>query len=107
MAVTPTTSPHESHYDLVSAAIATAAATMLTLLTTLGSTNGSIESSVFLRALLEVQLLVLELALMVGVFALLRRDEHQKRRLTFASAALLIVGTLLLWLSATVLIASG
>jgi len=100
-------SPHESHYDLVAAAIATAAATMLTLLTTLGSTNGSIESSYLLKVLLEVELLVLEFALMVGVVALLRRDEAQKRRLTFASAALLILGTLLLWLSATILIATG
>jgi uncharacterized membrane protein YozB (DUF420 family) len=100
-------SPHESHYDLVAAAIATAAATMLTLLTTLGSTNSAIEGSLLLKGLLEVELLVLEFALLVGVVALLRRDEEQKKRYTIASASLLILGTLLLWLSATILIASG
>src|ERR1700722_5998397 len=103
---TPVASPHESHYDLVAAAIATAAATMLTLLTTLGSSNSSIEGSLLLRALLEVELLVLEFALLVGVVALLQRREHQKRRYTFASASLLILGTILLWLSATIIIAS-
>jgi hypothetical protein len=100
-------SEHESHYDLVSAAIATSAATMLTLLTTLGSTNHQIESSNLLRVLLETQLLVLELALIIGVIALLRRKESQKRQLVVASASLLILGTLLLWLSATLLIASA
>ena len=100
-------SQHESHYDLVSAAIATAAATMLTLLTTLGSTNHQIESSDLLRVLLETQLLVLELALIIGVIALLRRRESQKRQLVVTSASLLIIGTLLLWLSATLLIASA
>jgi hypothetical protein len=104
---TPVASPHESHYDLVAAAIATAAATMLTLLTTLGSSNSSIESSNLLRALLEVELLVLEFALLVGVVALLQRNEARKRRFTFASASLLILGTILLWLSATIIIASA
>jgi len=101
------TSPHESHYDLVAAAIATAAATMLTLLTTLGSTNASIVSSLLLKSLLEVQLLVLEFALIVGVLALLRRDQERKRSLVVMSAGLLILGTLLLWMSATYLIATG
>ena len=89
---TAVASVHESHYDLVAAAIATAAATMLTLLTTLGSSNSSIESSILLRGLLEVELLVLEFALLVGVVALLQRNEARKRRFTFASASLLILG---------------
>jgi len=104
---TPIASPHESHYDLVAAAIATAAATMLTLLTTLGSSNSSIESSLLLRSLLEVELLVLEFSLLVGVVALLQRNELRKRRFTFASALLLILGTILLWLSATIIIATA
>lgn len=97
---------HESHYDLVAAAISTASATMLTLLTTLGGTNLTIVASSLLKALLELELLILELALIIGVVALLRRNESNKRQLVISSALLLILGTLLLWLSATILIVS-
>jgi len=98
------TSIHEPHYDVLSAAVAGAAATMLTLLTTLGSTNTSISNNFFLKVLFEAELLVLETALMVGIVGLVRRSEGQKRKLSHLAAFILILGTLLLWISATVLV---
>lgn len=96
----------EPHYDVLAAGVAGASATMLTLLTVFG-TNSGITGSVFLKILFEAQLLVLELALIVGIFALIRRSEAQKKLLSHVSGALLIGGTLLLWLSATIIIATG
>ncbi len=95
--------PHEANYNLIAAAIATAAATMLTLLTTLGTAD-IISKSGLLKGLLEAELLVIEFSLIVSVVALLRRGQSEKRRLVLGSAFLLIFGTLLLWLSATMLI---
>ena len=97
----------EPHYDVLAAGVAGASATMLTLLTVFGTTNSGIAGSVFLKILFEAQLLVLELALIVGIIALIRRSELQKRLLSHVSGALLICGTLLLWLSATIIIATG
>jgi hypothetical protein len=96
----------EPHYDVLAAGVAGASATMLTLLTVFGSSNSLIGGSLFLKILFEAQLLVLELALIVGIMALIRRTEAQKKLLSHASGALLIGGTLLLWLSATIIIAT-
>ena len=98
--------PHEGNYNLIAAAIATAAATTLTLLTTLGTTSLVLES-LTLKTLLEAELLMLEFSLIVSVVALVRRGERDKRRLVLASAGLLILGTLLLWTSATEIILSS
>jgi len=95
--------PHEANYNLIAAAIATASATMLTLLTTLGTVD-IISRSSLLKGLLESELLVIEFSLLVSVVALLRRGQSAKRTLVLGSAFLLIAGTLLLWLSATMLI---
>ena len=95
--------PHEANYNLIAAAVATAAATMLTLLTTLGTVD-IVSRSGLLKGLLETELLVIEFSLIVSVVALLRRGQDEKRRLVFGSAFLLIFGTLLLWMSATILI---
>ena len=73
---------------------------MLTLLTTLGTVD-IVSRSVLLKQLLEGELLVIEFSLIVSVVALLRRGQGEKRRLVLGSAYLLILGTLLLWLSAT------
>ena len=59
-----------------------------------------------MKLLFEAQLLVLELGLIVGILALIRREESQKKFLSHLSGALLIIGTLLLWLSATIIIAA-
>ncbi len=99
-------SSHEANYNLIAAALATAAATMLTLLTTLGTT-ASVLASGALKALLEAQLLVIEIALILSVVSLLRRGEGIKRRLVVASAVLVVLGTLLLWVSATTIILSA
>jgi hypothetical protein len=96
----------EPHYDVLAAGVAGASATMLTLLTVFGSSNSQIGGSLFLKILFEAQLLVLELALIVGIMALIRRTEAQKKLLSHVSGALLIGGTLLLWLSATIIIAT-
>ena len=95
--------PHEANYNLIAAAIATAAATMLTLLTTLGTVD-IVSRSALLKGLLEAELLVIEFSLLVSVVALLRRGQAEKRMLVLGSASLLILGTLLLWLSATTII---
>lgn len=95
--------PHEANYNLIAAAVATAAATMLTLLTTLGTVD-IVSRSSLLKELLEAELLVIEFSLIVGVIALLRRGTTEKRTLVIAAAFLLIFGTLLLWLSATIII---
>ncbi|MDA4130912.1 MAG: hypothetical protein OK457_09090 [Thaumarchaeota archaeon] len=95
----------EPHYDVLAAGVAGASATMLTLLTVFGSSSSSVGGSVLFKLLFEAQLLVLELALIAGVMALIRRAEDQKRILSHLSGALLIAGTLLLWLSATIIIA--
>src|SRR5580698_358222 len=90
--------PHEANYNLIAAAIATAAATMLTLLTTLGTVD-IVSRSLLLKELLEAELLVIEFSLIVSVVALLRRGDAAKRTLVLGSSYLLILGTLLLWLS--------
>ncbi|MDA4112313.1 MAG: hypothetical protein OK439_07205, partial [Thaumarchaeota archaeon] len=92
-------------YDVLAAGVAGASATMLTLLTVLG-TNSALGGTPLLKILFEAQLLVLELALISGIMALIRRIDSQKKTLSHLSGALLIVGTLLLWLSATIIIAS-
>ena len=56
-----------------------------------------------LKGLLEAQLLVIEIALILSVVSLVRRGEETKRRLVLASATLVVLGTLLLWLSATMI----
>ena len=98
--------PHESNYNLIAAALATAAATMLTLLTTLGATS-SVLASTLMKLLFEAQLLDIEFALILSVVALVKWGERIKRRLVLSSAVLVVTGTLLLWLSATVIIASS
>ncbi len=92
--------PHEANYNLIAAAIATAAATMLT---TLGTVE-IVSRSALLKGLLEAELLVIEFSLLVSVVALLRRGQVEKRTLVLGSPFLLILGTLLLWLSATTII---
>jgi hypothetical protein len=99
-----TTSLHEPHYDVLAAAVAGASATMLTLMTVLGSVNSTIAANMFLKDLFEVEILVLEVALITGLGALIKREDSAKKNLSHASAGLLIVGTLLLWLSATLLV---
>jgi hypothetical protein len=99
----PEMTPHEANYNLIAAAVATAAATMLTLLTTLGTVD-IVSRSAMLKELLEAELLVIEFSLIVGVIALLRRGTSEKRKLVLSAALLLILGTLLLWLSATIII---
>ena len=96
-------SSHESNYNLIAAAIATAAATMLTLLTTLGTTT-TVLGSLELKSLLEAQLLVIEMSLILAVVSLLRRGEELKKQLVRISAGLVVLGTLLLWLSATMIL---
>ena len=76
---------------------------MLTLLTTLGTVE-IVSRSALLKGLLEAELLVIEFSLLVSVVALLRRGQTEKRTLVLGSASLLILGTLLLWLSATTII---
>ncbi len=85
--------------------MAGASATMLTLLTVLGIPSSNLGESLLLKLLFEAQLLLLELALIAGIMALIRRVEDQKRILSHLSGALLIAGTLLLWLSATIIVA--
>jgi len=99
-------SVQEPHYDVLAAGVAGASATMLTLLTVLGTTNVSVQGSSFLKILFEGQLLLLELALIAGIAALMRRAESKKKTLSHISSYLLIGGTLLLWLSATIIIES-
>jgi len=96
-------SSHEANYNVIAAALATAAATMLTLLTTLGTT-GAVTGSTTLKLLLEAELLVIEVALILSVVSLLRRGEWVKRQLVRGSAVLVVLGTLLLWVSATIII---
>ena len=96
-------SSHEANYNLIAAALATAAATMLTLLTTLGTT-GQVMGSLTLKSLLEMELLAIELALILSVVSLLRRGEAIKRQLVRVSALFVVLGTLLLWFSATIIL---
>jgi hypothetical protein len=95
---------HEPHYDVLAAGVAGASATILTLLTVLGATNSILIGSSNLKGLLEVQLLILELALITGIAALMNREESRKKLLSHLSGYLLISGTLLLWVSATIII---
>lgn len=92
-----TTSLHEPHYDVLSAAVSGTAATMLTLLAMLG---GSGANTIYLKMLYDSQLVVLELALIVGVSGIIRRPESQKRALSHFSAILLVIGTFLVSLAA-------
>ena len=88
----------------LAAGVAGASATILTLLTVLGATNSVLVGTADLKGLLEVQLLTLELALITGIAALMNRGEAQKKLLSHLSGYLLIAGTLLLWVSATIII---
>jgi hypothetical protein len=90
-------SAHDPHYDVLSAAISGTAATMLTLLAMLGAGSAH---TVFLRILFDSQLVVLELALIVGVSGIIRRPDSQKQKLSYFAAALLIAGTVLVSLGA-------
>jgi hypothetical protein len=92
------------HVEVLAAAVAGAAATMLTLLTVLGSTNSQINSTDLMKGLFESQLIVLETALILGTASLMRRNDNAKKLLAKMSAWLLIGGTLLLWLSATIIV---
>ncbi|MGA2664184.1 MAG: hypothetical protein ABSF83_04495 [Nitrososphaerales archaeon] len=98
MAATP--SYHDAHYDVLSASVAGTAATMLTLLAMLG---GSSADTVFLKMLFDAQLFVVELAMIIGIAGLLRRDETLKRRLSHGAAVLLILGTVLVGVGAAIL----
>jgi hypothetical protein len=99
-----TSEVNEPQFEVLAAAVAGAAATMLTLLTVLGSTNSFITSSQLMKGLFEAQLVVLETALIFGTASLMRRSDPIKKSLAKMSAWLLIGGTLLLWLSATILV---
>jgi len=70
---------------------------MLTLLAMLG---GAGANTMLLRMLFDSQLVVLELALVAGVSGLIQRRENLKRILSVVSAALLIVGTILVSIGA-------
>jgi hypothetical protein len=102
-----TTVQEEPHYDVLAAGVAGASATILTILTVLGATNATLVSTNYLKILLEAQLLMLELALISGISALISRDAPRKKTLSHLSGYLLILGTLLVWVSATELIVSG
>jgi hypothetical protein len=91
------TSTHDPHYDVLSAAVSGTAATMLTLLAMLGASSAH---TVFLRILFDSQLVVLELALIVGVSGIIRRPDSQKQKLSYFAAILLITGTILVSLGA-------
>jgi len=95
---------HEPHYIVLAAGVAGASATILTLLTVLGATNSILVGSANLKSLLEIQLLTLELALITGITATMNREESRKKLLSHLSGYLLIAGTLLLWVSATIII---
>jgi len=97
----------EPHYDVLAAGVAGASATILTILTVLGATNTTLVSTGYLKILLEAQLLMLELALISGISALISRGASRKKTLSHLSGYLLILGTLLVWVSATELIVSG
>ncbi len=99
-----TTSVHEPHYDVLAAGVAGASATILTLLTVLGATNSALVGTAYLKILLDSQLLLLELALISGIAALINREDSRKRVMSHLSGYLLIAGTLLLWVSATIII---
>ena len=73
---------------------------MLTLLAMLG---GGGATSVLLKVLFDAELVVIELAMIVGISGLVRREEHQKRMLSHLAAALLIAGTILVSLGAVIL----
>ena len=91
---------HDQHYDVVAAAVSGTAATMLTLLAMLGGNSANTE---FLRMLFDAQLVVVELAMIVGIAGLIRRDEVQKRELSHTAAFLLVVGTILVGIGAAIL----
>jgi len=91
------TSAHDPHYDVLSAAVSGTAATMLTLLAMLGASSAH---TVFLRILFDSQLVVLELALIVGVTGIIRKPDSQKEKLSYFAAILLITGTVLVSLGA-------
>jgi len=91
------TSAHDPHYDVLCAAVSGTSATMLTLLAMLG---GSGASTAFLRTLFDSELVVLELALVAGLSGIIRQPNSQKRGLSYFSAILLIVGTVLVSLGA-------
>jgi hypothetical protein len=97
----------EPHYDVLAAGVAGASATILTLLTVLGATNSTLVSTIYLKVLLEAQLLLLELALIFGIAALISRSDTHKKTLSHLSGYILIGGTLLLWVSATIIITTG
>jgi hypothetical protein len=99
-----TSENNEPHIEVLAAAVAGAAATMLTLLTVLGSTNLKIIDSLLMKSLFESQLIVLETALILGTASLMHRKDQVKKLLAKMSAWLLIGGTLLLWISATILV---
>jgi len=91
---------HDQHYDVLAAAVSGTAATMLTLLAMLG---GSGADTVFLKMLFDAQLFVVELAMIIGIAGLIRRDEVQKRKLAHVAAVLLILGTVLVGIGAAIL----
>ncbi len=72
---------------------------MLTLLAMLG---GSGANTMYLKMLFDSQLLVLELALIVAIWAIISRGESNKRTLSHVSAILLIVGTILVSIGAAI-----
>ncbi len=73
---------------------------MLTLLAMLG---GSGADTVFLKMLFDAQLSMVELAMIIGIAGLVRREEVQKRQLAHVSAVLLILGTVLVGIGAAIL----
>ena len=91
---------HNSHYDILAAAVSGTAATMLTLLAMLG---GGGADTLFLKVLFDAQLFVVELAMITGIAGLLKAGEIQKRMLSHGAAILLIVGTVLLSIGAAIL----
>jgi hypothetical protein len=70
---------------------------MLTLLAMLGWSSAH---TVYLRILFDSQLVVLELALIVGVTGIIRKPDSQKEKLSYFAAVLLITGTILVSLGA-------
>jgi len=90
---------HEPHYDILAAAVSGTAATMLTLLAMLG---GGGASTVWLKMRFDLQLVVIELALIVGISGLIRRNESQKRMFSHVAATLLVAGAILLGLGAAI-----
>ncbi len=91
----PVSVAHEPHYDVLAAAIAGTSATVLTLLAMLGGGSSGV-----MKMLYDAQLWAIEFALVVGMTGLIVRSAENNRRLSHVAAILLVIGTILITVSA-------